>query len=497
MRTPTRTAFDRTAVMSVLTAVTFGLAAAVWLAGCGGDDTTPAPTPGSDVASVDAEVSQPDAGSADPDIATPEDVGPDAGPADVGSPPPELPPTTSMEGVLHAAISLDVTALTGQATLRVVRPAGTDPLTLEAGGLTITAVTAGGAPLEYTHEAGTLSITVPAGEGPAEVMVEYGFATVGKGTFEGYMVSGSTLLWPYHCGNLYPCRSHPADGLTFSLEVSGVPAGQMAVHAATVDADAPAYSVAFAVGEYSYESVGTTAAGTEIGYWALPDTADAATKGTEHLVGVVEWLEQTLGPYSFGAKMGPVAVQWGPLAYGGIEHHPYWHVSTAAMGDIAVHAHEAAHGWYGNGVRLECWEDLVLSEGTANYLAARSIEQVVGAEQAEEVWTDYDNRLQQLVSFGLDHVAWPATCDPAFDVIEDGLFSQIPYLKGAFFFREVAETVGADVLDGILSDFYIAHRNHTGRMQALLDRIQDDTGFDPGALSDGWLKAEGIPAGGE
>jgi aminopeptidase N len=50
-----------------------------------------------------------------------------------------------------------------------------------------------------------------------------------------------------------------------------------------------------------------------------------------------------------------------------MEHHPYWHVSGAQR-NLLVNAHEAAHGWFGDGVRPRCWEDEVVSEGVADYL---------------------------------------------------------------------------------------------------------------------------------
>ena len=53
---------------------------------------------------------------------------------------------------------------------------------------------------------------------------------------------------------------------------------------------------------------------------------------------------------------------------------------------LRAQAHEAAHGWFGNGVRLRCWEDFVLSEGTASYLAARVLEEVAGPAVSEPIW---------------------------------------------------------------------------------------------------------------
>ena len=209
-------------------------------------------------------------------------------------------------------------------------------------------------------------------------------------------------------------------------------------------------------------ALGETPGGLKVGYWTLPETVDTAAEGTQGLVEVLAWLEETLGPYAFGDTAGPVAVDWGFLAAGGIEHHPFWHVSTPAMDNRAVHAHEAAHGWFGNGVRLECWEDLVLSEGTADYLSARVIEVVWGAEAAEEVWATYETRLNQVFHFELDHVAWPDETCMAIDVLGDGLFSPVPYVKGALFYRAVAENVGAPELDRVLGMFVALHRGGTG-----------------------------------
>ena len=54
-----------------------------------------------------------------------------------------------------------------------------------------------------------------------------------------------------------------------------------------------------------------------------------------------------------------------------MEHHPQWHVDDSSFGSQETQAHEASHGWYGDGIRLACWEDFVLSEGTVTYLAGR------------------------------------------------------------------------------------------------------------------------------
>lgn len=53
-------------------------------------------------------------------------------------------------------------------------------------------------------------------------------------------------------------------------------------------------------------------------------------QGGAHLRQVFDWLETTYGEYLFGDEVGSVSVAWGPGAYGGMEHHPYWHVASGA-----------------------------------------------------------------------------------------------------------------------------------------------------------------------
>ena len=413
-------------------------------------------------------------------------VVPDAGPVA-----PDLDPSTFDEGVLHTGLILDLSTLEGTATLRAMRGSAGSWRT---DGLEVTSVSVDAVDADWSVADGILSVKTPDGPEPAVIVVNYTFSLVAKGSFMGAMESGSTLLWPEYCSNLFPCQPHPADGSTFSLEVLGAPEGQIAVYPAEILADVPPYTLAFAVGDYTWTPLGTTAQGTKVGFWATPNGFPNAQKGTANLVAIFQWFEETLGPYTLGEVVGPVEVDWGSLAYGGIEHHPLWHVSTPALGDAAVHAHETAHGWFGTGTRLECWEDLVLSEGTSDYLAARAIEVAVNQEAADKVWKRYTTELKALIDYGYNAVAWPSGTCNQINVLED-LFSQIPYKKGARFYRAVAEEIGAEALDEVLGMFYTMHHNQAARMQDLLDLIASDTGFDPEPLAGVWLRTLELPEG--
>jgi aminopeptidase N len=390
---------------------------------------------------------------------------------------------------VHMDLAVDVGALSATATITLA-PSESTGASFEAAGLTVTGVRSDEGPLNYQMVDGILNVGVPATGQPAQVIVDYTFTP--HTSFDGLLPGGSTLVWPYWCGNLFPCKSDPADGLTFSLSVTGQPAGSTSVFAEQVDADSPSYMVAWATGEYSALDLGETTAGTKIVAYYRPDGEAEAAAGTAHLRDVFDWYEQTYGDYRFGKTAGSVSVKWSAGAYGGMEHHPLWHIADIAMGDPWIHAHEAAHGWFGDGIRVACWEDLVLSEGTVSYLEARSVAQTQGAAEGDAVWAHYQTRLDAVMKTSYPKIAWPDSCG-ALDVYDDKLFSDIIYMKGAFFFRALEAKVGTAELDAALRSFYEKNALEAAGVQDLLDEVKAVTGYDPTACAQAWLRSEAVP----
>jgi aminopeptidase N len=188
-----------------------------------------------------------------------------------------------------------------------------------------------------------------------------------------------------------------------------------------------------------------------------------------------------------------VAVTWGVGALGGMEHHPMWHLAGPAMGSQEVHAHEAAHGWFGDGIRIACWEDFVLSEGTVTYMAAHGMERVNGPD----LWPSYVDSLDAICTGAdVNTIALPDTCN-AIDLLTDDLWSLVPYIKGACFYEDVADLIGQDLLDEALSDFYKAHVNKTAHMRDLIDLIESKDAANKAAIETlvtDWLLTKDCPA---
>jgi hypothetical protein len=398
--------------------------------------------------------------------------------------------------ILTTDLELDLTTLLAKATITLAGSATSKAASFEIGDLDIKKVEDDLGDLQFTTKSGKhgsqLDVGVPAGAGPAKIVVRYAFKPHEK--FDGWMPKEQvSFLWPYFCGNLFPCKSDPADGVKFTMKVTGEAAGLTAVYPATIPADAPSYMPAVAVAKFTKLDLGATTKGTKISAWFLPgQDADAAT-GTAHLLQVFDFYEKTYGDYTFGTTAGSISADWGPGDYGGMEHHPYWHVGMNDFKSEEVHAHEAAHGWYGDGVRIACWEDFILSEGTVSYIAAHGLEQL-----GVDVWPDYECELKYVCdpANGANTIALPTTCN-SIDLLNDPLWSSVPYMKGAYFFRDVGKAIGAAVLDTALAEFYKANVGKPAKMQALIDHIKSKTDAIGQKAVDGlettWLKTLDCP----
>jgi aminopeptidase N len=382
--------------------------------------------------------------------------------------------------ILDTQLLVDVTALAGKATITF--GPSTAGASLEIGDLLVSSVTENGDPIMFATTGAQLDLALPGSSQPRTVEISYAFKLHEK--FDGVSAKGFTFLWPYYCGNVFPCHSQPADGTTFSLDVQGVPTGKTAVFPTSIPKDAPAYQIAWSVGDYVETTLGATTAGTQLSVWHTASEATTATNGTQNLVAAFDWFEKTLGAYRFGTKAGTVSVPWGPGAYGGMEHHPRWHVGASSLGSQETNVHEAAHGWFGDGIRLQCWEDFVLSEGTVTYLAARALD-VVAPTVGAQTWTNYAN---ELGSIPPTDPVWPQSCGKV-DVLKDNLFTNAPYIRGAFFYKGVADKVGAAKLDEALAAFYQAHAGSSATMADMLQTIQTVTGYDPTTCAQMWLRS--------
>lgn len=392
-----------------------------------------------------------------------------------------LTPATANPGreVIDTGLAVDLAMMTTVATI-TFGPSTDAGASLEIEGLTIDSVTLDGAAILFAStDTKQLDLGLAASDQQLAVVISYHWKD--HENFTGISAGGWTLDWPYYCGNVFPCHSQPSDGTTFSLDLQNVPAGKMAVYPTTIANQAPAYQLAWTYDAYTQTDLGTTGAGTLISTWYRAGEQAKATAGTAHLVAAFNWLETTIGPYQFGTHFGSAAVTWPHGSIGGMEHHPFIHIG-GGFDDENTQVHEAAHGWFGDGIRIQCWEDFVLSEGTVSYLANRALDVVAPSVGAASWAAD----AQDLMALNGTDPVWPQSCGVV-DVIKDNLFTRAPYDRGEFFYKGVADKVTPELLDQALAAFYATHKGGAAKMSDMLATIQQVTGYDPTTCAKKWL----------
>jgi aminopeptidase N len=395
-------------------------------------------------------------------------------------------PTTNLaRDILSTELAIDLPTHSGKATITFAA-SETPGASLEIGDLAIESVTVDGADVPRTITS-NFDLGLPASGEPIAVTITYRYALHEEA--DGVSSHGYTLTWPYYCFNIFPCHSDPHDGSSYKLELTGVPSDQLAVYPTELP-DAPAYQVAWAIAPLEELPLGTTTNGTEVSMWHAPGQDALAQRGGARLVAAFDWLEQTLGPYEFGPKVGGVQVDWrytdvGQIQLGGMEHHPFWHIDTPSFGSDESHIHEAIHGWYGDGIRIGCWEDMVVSEGTTTYLAGRVLEVL---DPSSQYFQGLAGGLVVLPD--LDRV-WPQSCG-----VVDGnlMINNDVYIRGALFYRALANRLGAGVLDGVLAAFYAEHVLGSARLTDVLAKIEAMTGYDAMPCATTWLRTMAIPS---
>jgi len=394
-------------------------------------------------------------------------------------------PSNPERDIEHTDLSVALDSSLAIATIRV-GPSERAGASFEVGDLDIGSVNIADEPVAFAVRGQTLDVDVPAAEGSTVVKIVYHFAS---DTRRGWSGTGYTLTWPYFCGYLFPCHSAPSEGTTFDLRVTST--GDSVIYPPKIPSEVPAYVAAWAQGNYLERQLGVTNAGTYVSvFYLAPDAgarADAET-GTARLRDAFEWYEEHLGAYRFGTKVGSVAVQWPNGSYGGMEHHPLWHVATVSMAEPLTHLHEAAHGWFGDGVRIRCWEDLVLSEGTASYLSVHVLEALGETAAADSAWTKYEDE----ASAPTTGPVWQSTCGEI-DVLDSSVYSEQTYARGALFYRALEERVGTSGLEDALRQFYADFQGEAARFEDLLGVVQKATGYDAHQCATDWLSGTSAP----
>jgi leukotriene-A4 hydrolase len=259
----------------------------------------------------------------------------------------------------------------------------------------------------------------------------------------------------------------------------------------------PSYLIAIAVGDISFQSLGTrTGVYTEPSMlkksaWELADTEK-----------MVIATEKLYGPYRWGRY--DLLVLPPSFPFGGMENPCLTFATpTILAGDkslVSLVAHELAHSWSGNLVTNATWRDFWLNEGFTTYLERRIIEEVYGVNRREMEATLGKRSL-------IEEMKETAERDQIMHVNLDGRdpdegFTGIPYEKGALFLRFLEEKYGRFKFDKFVRGYFDSHAFQSITTETFKEYLKNNLLENPNSEMqifvsqeevDEWIEKAGLP----
>lgn len=263
--------------------------------------------------------------------------------------------------------------------------------------------------------------------------------------------------------SMVPLQDTPAVRFTYTATVR-TPADLLAIMSAAQDPDGvrdgdyhfempqpiPSYLIALAVGDIDFQPISE-----KIGVYSEKYILSDAAREFEDAPRMVEVNESLYGPYRWDRYDMLVLPPSFPI--GGMENPRLTFLTaTVIAGDKSltnVVAHELAHSWSGNLVTNATWRDTWLNEGVTSYVENRVIEALYGDERAVmERALDLQNLNRDIAEAKrpeFTQLKLPADLDDTEDA-----FSQVAYVKGAFFLKFLENRYGRKAFDAFLKSYF-------------------------------------------
>ena len=332
--------------------------------------------------------------------------------------------------VLHYRVALDLDETTksmdGTVEISLQAEADISEVELDAETYEVRGVRAGGEELDFTHEGGTLAITLgaplPAGE-TLVLEIDYGGSDIDVGATRYGMAASydlgldfkdetdanpeliNTLSFPEGARHWYPSVDHPADRATFELlatvredwkvlsngRLLGISEGSRPgtrTHHWKLDEPHPTYLSVLVAGPY--EVIEDFHGSVPVNYWVYPKDVEDAHRSFHKTTAMMAFFDEEFGvPYPWN-KYDQITI---PGIGGGAES-----TTATVLGQSTIHderaeqdfpshglvAHEVAHHWWGDLTTYRDWGETWLTESFGTYSEYRWHAYELGPDEAGE-----------------------------------------------------------------------------------------------------------------
>ena len=378
-------------------------------------------------------------------------------------------------------------------------------------GMTVSAVSAAGVSLAFTHRDNALTITLPRRfEKDQRLHVQIAYAGVpASGLKIANNKHGDRTFfsdnWPDKARNWLPTVDHPYDKATSEMVVTAPAHYQVVSNGLLVEEiDLPGsrrrthwrQSVPIApwlyvlgVARFAVQHVDTFQ-GKAIQTWVYAQDRDAGFHDFAVTTrDVLEFYSNKVGPFSYEklANVQSNSVSGGMEAASAI-----FYSEGSVTGDRSVRwrnvvIHEIAHQWFGNAVTESDWDDVWLSEGFATYFTLLYIEHAYGRD---EFLSGLESSRQRILEFDKQR--------PDYRVVHDNLsdMSQVTtgqiYQKGSWILHMLRGIMGDEAFWAGIRSYYRAHQDGHATTADFRQEMERASGRDLRVFFDQWLTRGGL-----
>jgi hypothetical protein len=240
----------------------------------------------------------------------------------------------------------------------------------------------------------------------------------------------------------------------------------------------------------AYDSVSEQYQGVTVTSYFLPGHQAGGERALQVTGESLEIFHQDFGPYPY-RELDVIEI---PMRYAAGVEFPGVSLLSENIYDspgsswfATVAAHEAAHQWWYNLVGSDVIDEPWLDEALTTYSSLLYFEELYGDTAYQQMLSYYRDSYQSAVERNNDH---PVVEDLGYfesSQIRQQAYSPIVYSKGAVFFHELRELIGAEAFFTALHTYYNENQYWIGTPEELLGSFEESAGQELDRFYQQWL----------